>query len=292
MADISGLAQPQFLPWVAAVLGLCIGSFLNVVIHRLPKMMEREWRAQCAELGAAAAAPAARESEPARYNLVVPRSRCPSCGHGITALENIPVLSWLILRGKCSACAAPISARYPAVEIAAGAAAGYAAWRYGFSLAALGAMAFCWVMIALAFIDLDTQLLPDDLTLLLLWGGLALNLGATFAPLPSAVIGAIAGYLSLWTVYWAFKLATGKEGMGFGDFKLLAAIGAWLGWQALPLVILLSSVVGATAGISLMLFTKHGRDHPIPFGPYLAAAGLIALFWGPQITHRWLPLAG
>ena len=292
MADISGLAQPQFLPWVAVILGLCIGSFLNVVIHRLPKMMEREWRAQCAELGATVAAPDGGESEPARYNLVVPRSRCPSCGHGITALENIPVLSWLILRGKCSACAAPITARYPAVEIAAGAAAGYAAWRYGFSLAALGAMAFCWVMIALAFIDLDTQLLPDDLTLLLLWGGLALNLGATFAPLPSAVIGAIAGYLSLWTVYWAFKLATGKEGMGFGDFKLLAAIGAWLGWQALPLVILLSSVVGATAGISLMLFTKRGRDHPIPFGPYLAAAGLIALFWGPQITHRWLPLAG
>jgi leader peptidase (prepilin peptidase)/N-methyltransferase len=291
MADISGLAQPQILPWVAVVLGLCIGSFLNVVIHRLPKMMERDWRAQCAELGATLAADA-HETEPARYNLVVPRSRCPSCGHGITALENIPVVSWLILRGKCSACAAPISARYPAVEIAAGAVAGYAAWRYGFSLAALGAMAFCWVMIALAFIDLDTQLLPDDLTLPLLWGGLALNLGATFTPLPSAVIGAMAGYLSLWLVYWAFKLATGKEGMGFGDFKLLAAIGAWLGWQALPLVILLSSVVGATAGISLMLFTKHGRDHPIPFGPYLAAAGLIALFWGPQITHRWLPLAG
>ncbi len=291
MADISGLAQPQILPWVAAVLGLCIGSFLNVVIHRLPKMMEREWRAQCAELGASSAAPEA-PAEPASYNLVVPRSRCPSCGHGITALENIPVVSWLILRRKCSACGAPISARYPVVEIAAGAAAGYAAWRYGFSLAALGAMAFCWVMIALAFIDFDTQLLPDDLTLPLLWGGLALNLGTTFAPLSSAVIGAIAGYLSLWIVYWAFKLATGKEGMGYGDFKLLAAIGAWLGWQTLPLVILLSSVVGATAGISLMIFTRHGRDHPIPFGPYLAAAGLIALFWGPEITHRWLPLAG
>jgi leader peptidase (prepilin peptidase) / N-methyltransferase len=291
MVDISGLAQPQILPWVAGAFGLCIGSFLNVVIHRLPKMMEREWRAQCAELGASAGAPQAA-TEQARFNLVVPRSRCPSCGHGITALENIPVVSWLILRGKCSACGAPISARYPVVEIAAGAVAGYAAWRYGISLAALGAMAFCWVMIALAFIDLDTQLLPDDLTLPLLWGGLALNLGTTYAPLSSAVIGAIAGYLSLWIVYWAFKLATGKEGMGYGDFKLLAAIGAWLGWQALPLVILLSSVVGATAGISLMIFTKHGRDHPIPFGPYLAAAGLIALFWGPEITHRWLPLAG
>jgi leader peptidase (prepilin peptidase) / N-methyltransferase len=292
MGALSGLAQPQFLPWLAAVLGLCIGSFLNVVIHRLPKMMERDWRAQCAELGASTGAPKAPAADPEHFNLVVPRSRCPNCGHGITALENIPVVSWLVLRGKCSACAAPISVRYPAVEIAAGAAAAYAAWRYGFSLAALGAMAFCWVMIALAFIDLDTQLLPDDLTLPLLWGGLVLNLGSTFVPLRSAVIGAIAGYLSLWLVYWAFKLATGKEGMGFGDFKLLAAIGAWLGWQALPLVILLSSVVGAAAGVSLMLFTKHGREHPIPFGPYLAAAGLIALFWGAEITQHWLPLAG
>jgi leader peptidase (prepilin peptidase)/N-methyltransferase len=292
MDALSGLAQPQFVPWIAAFVGLCIGSFLNVVIYRLPKMMERDWRAQCAELGAPTTATQAPAADPERFNLMMPRSRCPSCGHGITALENIPVVSWLILRGKCSACAAPISARYPAVEIAAGAASAYAAWRYGFSLAALGAMAFCWVMIALAFIDLDTQLLPDDLTLPLLWGGLALNLGDTFAPLHSAVIGAIAGYLSLWLVYWAFKLATGKEGMGFGDFKLLAAIGAWLGWQALPLVILLSSVVGAAAGISLMVFTKHGRDHPIPFGPYLAAAGLIALFWGAEITQRWLPIAG
>lgn len=292
MAAISGLAQPHVFPWVAAVLGLCIGSFLNVVIHRLPKMMEREWRAQCAELAAPAAAADASAGPSAPLNLVVPRSRCPSCGHAITALENIPVVSWLVLRGKCSACSAPISVRYPAVEIGAALVAGYAAWRFGFSLAGIGAMAFCWVMIALTFIDLDTQLLPDDLTLLLLWGGLALNLGATFAPLPSAVIGAIAGYLSLWTVYWAFKFATGKEGMGFGDFKLLAAIGAWLGWQALPLVILLSSIVGAVAGISLMIFTKHGRDHPIPFGPYLATAGLIALFWGPEITRRWLPLAG
>lgn len=292
MAAISGLAQPHVFPWVAAVLGLCIGSFLNVVIHRLPKMMEREWRAQCAELAATGPTADASAGQSAPFNLVVPRSRCPRCGHAITALENVPVISWLVLRGKCSACSAPISVRYPAVEIAAALVTGYAAWRYGFSLAGVGAMAFCWVLIALTFIDLDTQLLPDDLTLLLLWGGLALNLGATFAPLPSAVIGAIAGYLSLWTVYWAFKFATGKEGMGFGDFKLLAAIGAWLGWQALPLVILLSSIVGAVVGISLMIFTKHGRDHPIPFGPYLATAGLIALFWGPEITRRWLPLAG
>jgi leader peptidase (prepilin peptidase) / N-methyltransferase len=292
MDALGGLAQPQFAPWIAAVLGLCIGSFLNVVIHRLPKMMEREWRAQCAELEAPTGAAVGATAELERYNLWMPRSRCPSCGHSIGALENIPVVSWLMLRGRCSACAAPISARYPVVELAAGATGAYAAWRYGVSLAALGAMAFCWVLIALAFIDFDTQLLPDDLTLPLLWAGLALNVHGTFAPLQSAVIGAIAGYLSLWLVYWAFKLATGKEGMGFGDFKLLAAIGAWLGWQALPLVILLSSVVGAAAGISLMLFTKHGRDHPIPFGPYLAAAGLIALFWGAEITQRWLPLAG
>ena len=292
IAAISGLAQPQVFPWVAVVLGLCIGSFLNVVIHRLPKMMEREWRAQCAELAGRAEATDPSAGKSASFNLVVPRSRCPSCGHAITALENIPVVSWLVLRGKCSACSTSISVRYPAVEIAAGLVAGYAAWRYGFSLAGIGAMAFCWILIALTFIDLDTQLLPDDLTLLLLWGGLLLNLGATFAPLPSAVIGAIAGYLSLWTVYWAFKLATGKEGMGFGDFKLLAAIGAWLGWQALPLVVLLSSIVGAVAGISLMVFTRHGRNNPIPFGPYLAAAGLIALFWGPEITRRWLPIAG
>lgn len=291
MDALSALAQPQIAPWIAAVFGLCIGSFLNVVIHRLPRMMERDWRAQCAELGAPTGTP--RDgADLERYNLVVPRSRCPSCGHAITALENIPVVSWLALRGKCSACSAPISARYPLVEVAAGVAAAYAVWRFGASLAALGAMAFSWVMIALAFIDLDTQLLPDDLTLPLLWGGLALNLGGTFAPLQSAVIGAMAGYLSLWLVYWAFKLATGKEGMGFGDFKLLAAIGAWLGWQALPLVILLSSVVGAAAGISLIVFTKHGREHPIPFGPYLAAAGLLALFWGAEITQRWLPLAG
>jgi leader peptidase (prepilin peptidase)/N-methyltransferase len=285
MSALGWLAQPAVLPWVALAFGLCVGSFLNVVIHRLPKMMEREWRAQCAELDGRPAAPA-RE----RYNLVVPRSACPGCGKPITALENVPVASWLWLRGRCSGCGARISARYPLVELAGGAIAAYAAARFGPSLAALGAMLFCWCLVALAAIDFDTQLLPDDLTQPLLWGGLAFNLGSTFAPLASAVIGAVAGYLALWAVYWGFKLVTGKEGMGYGDFKLLAAIGAWLGWQMLPLVILLSSLVGAAVGLSLIAFARHGRDRPIPFGPYLAAAGVIALFWGGEIVRSWLPL--
>jgi leader peptidase (prepilin peptidase)/N-methyltransferase len=285
-SSLGWLTQPAVLPWLAFALGACVGSFLNVVIHRLPRMMERDWRAQCAEL--AGQAPAKEE----RYNLAVPRSRCPSCGHWIRAIENIPVFSWLFLRGKCSACGTRIGARYPLVELAAGVAAAYAVWRFGFSFGAFGAMLFCWIMLALAVIDLDTQLLPDDLTLLLLWAGLVFNLAATFTPLPGAVIGAVAGYLTLWAVYWAFKLATGKEGMGYGDFKLLGAIGAWLGWQSLPLVVLLSSVVGATVGIALIVFRSHGRDKPIPFGPYLAAAGVIALFWGDAITRRWLPILG
>jgi len=300
MTAFGWLGQPAVLPWVALALGLCIGSFLNVVIHRLPRMMERDWRTQCAELaagtgepqgGASLPAPPGKEAQ-APYNLLVPRSACPNCGHQITALENIPVASWIALRGKCSACGAKITARYPVVEILAGAIGAYAAWRYGTSLAALGAMGFGWSLLALTVIDLDTQLLPDDITLPLLWAGLLLNLGGTFAPLGSAVIGAVAGYLALWSVYWAFKLATGKEGMGFGDFKLLAAIGAWLGWQKLPMVILLSSVVGAVVGIGLMVFARHGRDKPIPFGPYLAAAGLIAMLWGDAIARRWLPILG
>jgi leader peptidase (prepilin peptidase)/N-methyltransferase len=290
MAAFGWLAQPAVLPWVALALGLCIGSFLNVVIHRLPKMMEREWREQCAEIAAAPAAPAAAPE--GRYNLLVPRSACPACGHRITALQNVPVISWLALRGKCSACGARIATRYPIVELAAGLIAGYAAWRYGPTLAALGAATFGWALLALAAIDLDTQLLPDDITLPLLWVGLLINFSGAFAPLRTAVIGAVAGYLSLWLIYWAFKLATGKEGMGHGDFKLLAAIGAWLGWQKLPLVILLSSVVGAAVGIALIVFARHGREKPIPFGPYLAAAGLIALFWGDFISRRWLPILG
>ncbi len=284
MTVLGWLAQPAVLPWFALVLGLCIGSFLNVVIHRLPRMMEREWRDQCAELEGR------QPADTGRYNLLVPRSSCPSCGHRIGAFENVPVFSFVFLKGRCSNCKAKISARYPLVEAAGGLVAAYAAHRYGFTLAALGAALFCWALIALSVIDLDTQFLPDDITLPLLWLGLLLNLNATFASISSAIIGAVAGYLSLWSVYWGFKLLTGKEGMGYGDFKLLAAIGAWLGWQMLPLVILLSSVVGAAVGLSLIAFTSHGRDKPIPFGPYLAAAGLIAMFWGDAILRRYLPL--
>jgi leader peptidase (prepilin peptidase) / N-methyltransferase len=283
---MSALEAYQGNPWLlvttAVVAGLVVGSFLNVVIHRLPKLMERQWRAECAEL-TGTAAPAAE-----RYNLLVPRSSCPLCGHRITALENIPLASYFALRGKCSACRAPISYRYPLVEALAGALAGFIAWKYGVSAVMIGALVFAWAMIALTFIDLDTFYLPDSITLPLLWAGLLFNLGATFTDLRSAVIGAAAGYLALWTVYWGFKLATGKEGMGYGDFKLLAAIGAWLGWKLLPLVILMSSFVGAAVGIALIVFARRERNVPIPFGPYLAAAGLIALFWGEAINRRYL----
>lgn len=269
---------------VAGLLGLCVGSFLNVVIHRLPRMMEREWHAQCADLRGETPLPAEVLS------LARPRSRCPSCGHQITVLENIPIVSYLILRGKCSKCAAPISARYPVVELATGLLSAYAAWHFGPTPQALGALIMVWALIALTAIDLDTQLLPDSITLPLLWIGLALNLAGTYVDISSAVIGAMVGYLTLWAVFWLFKLATGKEGMGYGDFKLLAALGAWLGWQMLPVIILLSSIVGAVVGISLIVFSRHGRNTPIPFGPYLAAAGIIALFWGPQLTRGYLGL--
>ncbi|HSD54932.1 MAG TPA: A24 family peptidase [Burkholderiales bacterium] len=276
------VASPAIFTPFAAVFGLAIGSFLNVVIHRLPKMMERDWHAQCAELRGEP--PAAH----ARYNLATPRSSCPACGHCITVLENVPVVSYLWLRGKCSACRAKIGVRYPVVEAVTAALTAYSAWRFGFGWQAFGAMLFVWCMVALTFIDVDTQLLPDAITLPLLWAGLVINLRGTFVDLAGAVIGAVAGYLVLWSVYWAFKLATGKEGMGFGDFKLLAAIGAWLGWKMLPLVILASSFVGAVVGIALMILARRGRDVPIPFGPYLAGAGLIALFWGGPLVDRYL----
>src|SRR5262249_52470838 len=238
VASLGWLAQPAVLPWLALVFGLCIGSFLNVVIYRLPKMMEREWRAECAAL----AGEAQREEAP--LNLFTPRSRCPACGHGIGALENIPLVSWIALRGKCASCAARISMRYPLVELLAGAGAAYSFWRFGASLAAVGATFLVWFTIALAFIDQETGLLPDDLTLPLVSIGLLVNLRGAFVPLPEAVVGAVAGYLALWLVYWGYKLATGKEGMGYGDFKMNAAVGAFLGWKMLPLVILLSSLVG------------------------------------------------
>ena len=276
------LSDPIAFTTLAGLLGLFVGSFLNVVIHRLPRMMERDWHAQAAELRG--------EEPPAgeRFNLATPRSRCPHCGHQITLLENIPLVSYLVLRGRCGHCGAGISKRYPIVEAVSALLSAYAAWHFGFGAAALGALLFVWAMVALTFIDLDTQLLPDDITLPLLWLGLAFNLGDTYTNLPAAVIGAMAGYLALWSVFWLFKLATGKEGMGYGDFKLLAAIGAWLGWQMLPLTILLSSLVGAVVGIVLIAVARHGRNVPIPFGPYLAAAGLIALFWGEAITERYL----
>lgn len=279
------LPDPAFLAAAAAFLGLAVGSFINVVIHRLPKMMERGWLKECAELRGEPVPPPSEI-----LTLAKPRSRCPHCGHAITALENIPVFSYLILRGRCSGCGARISLRYPLVEALSGLLCGYAAWRFGASWAGVGALLFIWSMIALTFIDFDTQLLPDSITLPLLWTGLLLNLGGAYADLKSAVIGAAAGYLSLWAVYWVFKLATGKEGMGYGDFKLLAAIGAWLGWQMLPLTILASSMVGAVVGITLIIAIKHGRNVPIPFGPYLAAAGIIALFWGKPLTQHYLGL--
>ena len=240
----------------AGLLGLCVGSFLNVVIHRLPKMMEQDWQAQCAELRG--------ESPPDQgeaLSLAKPRSRCPNCGHQITALENIPLVSYLlILKGKCSGCGTRISPRYPITELLTGLLSAFAAWHFGPTIQTVGALALLWALIALSAIDLDTQLLPDSITLPLLWLGLAFNLWTTFADLPTAVIGAMAGYLSLWSVFWLFKLATGKEGMGYGDFKLLAALGAWLGWQMLPAIILLSSVVGAVVGIALIVAARHGRN--------------------------------
>jgi leader peptidase (prepilin peptidase)/N-methyltransferase len=279
---LAGL-DPAFATAAALAVGLCVGSFLNVVIHRLPKMLERGWQAQCAELRGEEPAPAAA------YNLVIPRSACPACGHRITALENIPVVSWLALRGRCSACRAAISMRYPIVEVLGGVLAAYAIWRFGPTAKGGAACALLWTLLALTFIDFDTQLLPDDITLPLIWAGLVVNLGDTFAPLQAAVIGAIAGYLALWTIYWLFKLVRGKEGMGYGDFKLLAALGAWLGWTMLPLIVLLSSVVGAVIGIALIVL--KGRDHNVPlaFGPYIAIAGAIALFWGHPLAELYLP---
>ena len=276
------LAQPGVLPWVALVFGLCVGSFLNVVIHRLPKMLERGWREECAELAGQPLPP-----QPA-YNLVVPRSGCPKCGHRISAWENVPVVSWLALRGKCSACGVRISLKYPLVEALAGVGAAYAAWRFGASAAALGAALFIWFTIALAFIDQETGLLPDDLTLPLVWLGLLLNLANAFTSIQEAVIGAVAGYLSLWLVFQAYKLLTGKAGMGYGDFKMNAAVGAFLGWKLLPLVILLSSLVGLVFG-ALQMFAARGRwdaGFRFHFGPYLAIAGIVAMFWGDPIV-RW-----
>lgn len=281
-------AQPWFFVGTVLVIGMMVGSFLNVVIHRLPKMMENDWRRQCVEFLHPEIAEKAAESSAPSYNLVIPRSACPSCGHRISALENVPIFSYMFLRGKCSACKAPISIRYPIVELLTGLATAYAAWRFGVTWTTAFAILYIWALVALTFIDADTTLLPDDITLPLLWLGLLVNLGGTFIDAQSAIVGAVAGYLILWTVYWGFKLLTGKEGMGYGDFKLLAAIGAWLGWQMLPLVILLSAVVGTVVGIAGILLRGRERGAKLPFGPYLAAAGFIALFWGQKLNMWYL----
>ena len=266
----------------AALFGLAIGSFLNVVIHRLPKMMEAEWRAQCADL----------EGRPfdqkGVYNLWAPRSHCPACSASLRITDNIPVVSYLALRGKCAFCGARISARYPIVESLTAVLSAVIAWRFGWGAAGLLGLLFTWMLIALTFIDADTTLLPDSITLPLLWLGLLANTWGLFVPLADAVLGAVAGYLILWSIYWLFKLVTGKEGMGYGDFKLLAALGAWMGWKMLLPIILLSSVVGAVVGIVLIVLAKRGREIPIPFGPYLAAAGLITFIYGDAIA-RFVP---
>lgn len=274
--------MPELWVPAAVALGLLVGSFLNVVIHRLPRMLEREWQAQCAELRGetVAAAPP--------YNLLRPRSACPHCGHAIRWYENIPVLSFALLRGRCSACSQPISWRYPLVEAASGLLAGYTAWHFGPGAQALAAIFLIWALLALTFIDLDTHLLPDCITQPLLWAGLLVNSQGVFVPLEDALFGAVAGYATLWLIYHAFRLATGKEGMGYGDFKLLAALGAWLGWQMLPLVILVSSLSGAAAGIALIALAGHDRTRPIPFGPWLALGGVVALFWGEGILRLYL----
>ena len=279
------LLDPLPYTVLIGVLGLLVGSFLNVVIHRLPKMMERGWAAECAQLSGQEA-PA---QEP--FNLVVPRSRCPHCGHPIRWYENIPVLSYLALRGKCSSCRAPIGLRYPLVELVTGGLFAWCAWRWGWGWSAAAWCLFSATLVALTAIDWDTTLLPDDLTLPLLWGGLiAAALGLTGVPLADAVWGVVAGYLSLWLVFWAFKLVTGKEGMGYGDFKLFAALGAWFGWQALVPIILMASVIGAVVGIGMKLTQSLREGGVVPFGPFLALGGLTAMLFGPQAILRAIGL--
>jgi len=297
-------------PWLLAacvfLVSLLVGSFLNVVIHRVPIMLEREWKAQAREMlvepghaDGTGTADDRTDGSQERYNLLVPRSRCPRCNAEITALQNIPVVSWLLLGGKCARCRTSISVRYPIVEFATAVLSAAVALHFGWHWQMLAALLFTWALISLTVFDLDHTLLPDVITIPLLWLGLLLSLswhaGLT-APAPtdpsSAILGAACGYLILWTVYWAFKLITGKDGMGYGDFKLLGALGAWMGWQMLPLILLLSAFAGAVIGIALILLRGRDRNVPIPFGPYLAAAGWIALLWGPQIMGSYLTLAG
>lgn len=276
--------EPTFFVIFSSIFGLMVGSFLNVVIHRLPKMMDYAEKAYVAEAyDLQLATPI-----PTKYNIVSPRSACPKCSHNISAAENIPIVSWLMLGGKCKGCKAKISMRYPLIEALTGALIGAVAHKFGYTYITLFAFIFVFALVALTFIDFDTQLLPDDITLPLLWLGLIFNLSTGFTDLKSAILGAIFGYLILWSVYWLFKLVTGKEGMGYGDFKLLAAIGAWFGWQLLPAVILLSSVVGAVIGIGMILFRGKSGGTAIPFGPFLALGGIEALFFGQQLASFYL----
>lgn len=285
------IQSPVLFVAACFLLALLIGSFLNVVIYRLPIMMERDWRAQCDEI----AATPATELPTGRFDLVAPRSRCTDCGHQITALQNIPVVSYLVLGGKCGNCSAPISSRYPIIEMLTAIMTAVVAWRFGFGWEAAAAISMTWTLIAISVIDLDHLIIPDSISLPLIWAGLLLSLfhdavsaEILFIDSRTAIVGGLAGYLSLWSIYHLFRLLTGKEGMGYGDFKLLAALGAWLGWQMLPLIILLSALVGATVGISLVVFKRQHRSVPIPFGPFLAAAGWIAMLYGPQIVDGYL----
>lgn len=279
--------------WIAAaaVLGLLIGSFLNVVILRLPKMMEQEWRSQCQEFlssdNGSALAPAADARAASRFDLIFPASHCPKCKHRISPLDNIPVLSYLILRGKCRHCGVRITPRYPMIEAFTGLLSAAVAWKFGFGWAAAAALFFTWALVVLTFIDFDTQLLPDSITLPLVWAGLLLSLPGLFVDSHSSIVGAATGYLSLWSIYHLFRILTGKEGMGYGDFKLFAAFGAWMGWQSLPFIILLSSLVGAVVGITLIVLQGRDKNVPIPFGPYLAGAGWIYLMWGDALTRGY-----
>jgi len=291
------IGAPLLFVAVVFLFALLIGSFLNVVIHRLPIMMEREWRAQCAELASTPASDVPGGSE--RFDLLTPRSRCPSCGTPITALQNVPVISYLFLGGRCASCKTSIPIRYPVVEMMTAVLAALAAWRFGFGFEAFAAVLLTFALIAISVIDIDHQIIPDSISLPLVWIGLSLSLfypvaGADvlFVDPITAIVGAMAGYLSLWSVYHLFRMLTGKEGMGYGDFKLLAALGAWLGWQMLPLIILLSAVVGACIGIAMIVFRRHDRNIPIPFGPYLAAAGWIAMLCGHEIIDWYLGYMG
>ncbi len=292
MPLLDGLAHsPVFLAFTVLLVGLCVGSFLNVVAHRLPQMLERDWRRECRALLALEPEPEPAGAAVPPLSLVRPASRCPACGAAIRPWHNIPVLGWLLLRGRCADCRAPISVQYPLVEAVTGLLSAYCAVRFGWGGQLAAALALTWALVALSAIDLRTQLLPDAITLPLLWLGLLLSLRGTFVPPAASIVGAAAGYLSLWLVYHGFRLATGKEGMGHGDFKLLAALGAWFGWQALPLIVLLSAAVGATVGLGLIVLRGHDRNVPIPFGPYLALAGWIVLMWGPRLTHAWLQIS-